>query len=142
MQLDKVITPAGFFAPVRAYSLVRDDAGFYLIYTGRAMRDVRNRGVGGAIATAMLDKVAKRRLAQINAVEEQIRQSSAEALRSTKHSGYVAREAIREVVFKRGIMHGRCPVVVVKADRKWTLCFPHHDEALVREFFAPFVPAR
>jgi hypothetical protein len=140
MQLDKVIKPAGFFAPVRTYSLVRDEAGLYLIFTGRGMRDVRGRGAAGAIAMAMLDKMAQSRLAEINAVEEQIRRSSAQALVATKHSAYVAREAIKEIVFKKGVLSGGHPVVVVKADKKWTFHFPQHDEHTVREFFAPLTP--
>jgi hypothetical protein len=136
MQLDRVVMPPGFFAPARTYSLVRDDSGLYLIYTGRAMGSVRGGvGVAGAIADNLLDSTAGKREVAIAAAEQALRRSSAAAMKDTEHSMFVPRAAIKAVVIKdRGVFPG----AVVRADKKLTLHFRAHDAVTVRRFFEPY----
>jgi hypothetical protein len=142
MQLDRVVAPAGLISSAKTYSLVRDAGGFYMIFTGPAMGNAPAKaGVAGAIGGAILDRMADKRATQIAENEAKIRQSSAAALKDTKHSRYVAKASIKEVVFKSGALYGAFPVVVVKADKKVKLHFREQDEATVRQFFAGLSPA-
>ena len=138
MQLDRVVVPAGVFNPARTFSVVRDDDGLYLIYTGKAMGPRRGGGVAGVAAGAILDKMADKRSVEIAKVEDQLRQSSAAAMKETRNSRFIPRAAIKAVTIKD---QGTFPVVVVEADKKVKLHFEGHDPAAVRELFAPLQPA-
>jgi hypothetical protein len=135
MQLDRVVVPAGLFNPARTFSLVRDDGGFYMIFTGPAMGNVpQTAGVAGVIAGGILDKMADKRAIQIAENEDKLRQSSAAAMKDTKYSLYFPKDSIQEITIKSGTF----PIVVVKAAKKHTMHFGQ-DDATVRQFFAPFV---
>src|SRR5262245_58714072 len=124
MQLDKVVTPAGVFSPARTFSVVRADDGLYLIYTGRAMGSAPARGgVSGAIAGAILDKMADKRGLEIDENERKLRASSPAEMVRTKHSLFLPRESIREIVFKSGAFASAFPIVVVKGSKKLRLHF-------------------
>ena len=139
MQLDRVVVPAGVFNPARMFSLVRDDDGLYLIYTGKAMGNApATGGIAGVAAGKLLDKMEDKRLAEVVKVEETLRQSSAAAMKDTKYSRFIPRAAIKAVTIKD---RGTFPVVVVEADKKVKLHFRGHDPATVRELFAPLTPA-
>jgi hypothetical protein len=136
MQLDKVVAPAGVFSPARTYSLVRSDDGLYLIYTGRAMGYVPSTGdVSGRVAGAILDRMADKRALEIDENERKLRASSPAEMVRTKHSLFVPKHSIQEVVFRSGALYNAFPVVVVKASKKLKLHFHHQDQATVRQFF-------
>ena len=133
MQLDKVVIPAGLFNPARTYSLVRDNDGVYLIYTGRAMGNVAP-SAGAAMAKPILNAIEGKRAVEIEAVEAKLRQDGARAMKDTKHSRFLPKASIKSVE----IANQR---VVVNADKKLKLhCFAH-DPTTLREFFAPFMSA-
>jgi hypothetical protein len=135
MQLDGAVTPPGVFSPARTFSLVRDDGGLYLIYTGRAMGPAPRASVAGAIAGAVLNKIADKRAAEIAEVEATLRDSSAAAMKDTPHSRYVPRASIQEIA----VHPGSYVRVVVRADKKLKLHL-WQDEATVRQFFEPLRP--
>jgi hypothetical protein len=133
-QLHRLVVPAGIFNPARTYSLVCDDDGLYVLFTGRAMG---NRPMGitpaHAIAGAILDKIADKREKEIAGVEEHIRSAPAKAVVSeSKHSRYLARASIKSIEIKTGAWVR----VVVEAEKKMSFhCW--QDEQAVRAFFAP-----
>ena len=141
MQLDRAVTAPGIFAPARTWSLVRDDAGVYLIYTGRAMSLAQPvaGGVAGAVAGAILDGIAKKRAVEIEAAEAKLKASGPAAMKDTKASRFIPREAIKQVTITDGSARGGWPVVVIQADKKHKLHFPTHDPAEVRAFFTPLL---
>jgi hypothetical protein len=132
VQLDKAVTAPGVFAPARTYSVVRDDAGLYLIYTGRAMSLVPPRA--GGIAGMVLDRVASKRLAEIELVEAELRRDGVQALKDRKHCRFFPRDQIQRVEVRAG----GWPVAVIHADKKIKLHFQGHDVAVVHTLFAPF----
>lgn len=141
MQLDRVVTAPGLFAPARTFSIVRDDSGVYLIYTGRAMSLAQpaGGGIAGAAAGAILDGIAKKRATEIAAVEAKLRESGAAAMKDTKSSRFIPRDAIKQVTITDGSARGGWPVVVIEADKKHKLHFSTHDPEAVRRFFEPFL---
>lgn len=137
MQLDRVVIPAGLFNPARTFSLVRDDEGLYLIYTGKAMGYVdEGGGAAGALAGRLLDKMADKRAVEIEENERKLRASSAKVMATTKHSVFVPKSAIESIEVK-GVTPDGSPVVVVKGPKKLKLHFQRQDEPTVRQFFAP-----
>lgn len=142
MQLDRVVVPAGFFNPARTFSLVRDDGGIYLIFTGRAMGPNMSGGAGaaGAIAGAILDKMADKRFVEIQAAEEKLRREGPASMKDTKYSHYMPASAIQAVEIKGGDPPHGWPVVVLRGDKKFKLHFGAYDRATVQQFFAPFMP--
>ena len=141
MQLDKVVSPPGVFASARTYSVVRDDAGLYLIFTGKAMGARTGSGVAGAIADGILDKMADKRAVAINQVEAKLREVGPVAMQGTKHSCFIPKAAIKKLTFKGGDPPSGWPVVAIQADKKFKLHFYEYDAAAVRELFEPFIPA-
>ena len=140
MQLDRVVAAPGVFEPARTFSIVRDEGGVYLIYTGRAMGIGKpvGPGIAGTTASAILEATARRRATEIEEVEAQLKAAGAAALVDTKHSRFLPRTAIKDVTIADGVPTG-WPVVVIHADTKHKLHFTAHRPDEVREFFAPFV---
>lgn len=103
--------PAGLFSPARTYSLVRDDAGLYVIYTGRAMGPRTGSGVAGAVGrqTRPPNSGAK------------LRESGASAMKATKHSHFISKTSIKRV----------------EADKKLKFHCSGHEPSQLAEFFAP-----
>jgi hypothetical protein len=141
MQLDKVVCPPGLFNPARAFSVVREDAGLYLIYTGRAMGNAPIAGgVAGLAAGAILDRMAAKRGTEIDAVEAKLREVGAAAMKDTKYSLFFPRETVQAVEISGGDRPGGWPVVVIRAAKKVKLNFFSHDLASVRSLFEPYLP--
>jgi hypothetical protein len=142
MQLHRVVIPPGLIAPARTYSLARDENGFFLIYTGRAM--ALNRppapALAGVAANALMNRIEKKYDAEITANEAKLRELGPKALEGTKHSRYIPRAALQKIDFKSGALYVRFPCVVVHADKKLKLVFPHHDRGTVQSFFSAFTP--
>jgi hypothetical protein len=131
MQLDKVVVPAGLFAPARTYSLVRDDTGLYVIYTGRAMGNTPSGGgIAGVAAGAILDGIARKRAVEIEANEAKLRELGAAGMKDTKHSRFIPKSAITRVE----VQHQRA---IVAADKKLT--FLYYEPGELKQFFAPFL---
>src|SRR5688572_10793611 len=138
MQIDRVVVPPGFFNPARTYSLVRDDAGIYMIFTGPAMGTApAGGGVAGLAAGAILDRMADKRSVQIAEVEAKLRASSAAAMKDTKHSRFIPRTAIKAITVQDAGSH---PVVTLVADKKVKLHFHAAAAANVRAFFEGLAP--
>lgn len=141
MQIDKAVTAPGVFAPARTFSLVDDDAGVYLIYTGRAMSLAQPvaPGIAGVAAGAILDGIARKRAVEIAGVEAKLRASGAAALKDTRHSRFIPRDAIKQVTIADGSARGGWAVVTIVADKKHKLHFPATPAEEVKAFFAPFL---
>ena len=122
------------FAPARTFSVVRDPAGLYLIYTGRAMSLARPEaaGVAGMLAAKPLDRIAAKRLAEIDAVEARLRHDGAPALKDSPYSRFIPNDQLQRIE----IIEGAWPIVVIHAGKKVKLHFQHHDLATVRAMFA------
>ena len=141
MQIDRVVTAPGIFAPARTFSVVRDERGIYLIYTARAMSLTQpaGGGVAGAIAGAVLDGIAKKRAAEAQAVEAKLREAGAEAMKDTKNSAFLAHDSIKQVTITDGSARGGWPVVVIQAAKKHKLHFSSHSPEDVRKLFEPYL---
>src|SRR5262249_55673432 len=138
MQLDKVVAPPGLIVPARTFSLVREDGGFYMIFTGRAMMDVSG-SAAAALAAPLLRRKATKYAVRVAEGEAKLQEQGAAALANTKYSQYVPADSIRSIEVFSSHRWGHFPTVVVKAAKKTTLIFCHQDEQTVHVFFAPFL---